>query len=68
MLNAQEIAFFNVFGFIVLRKVFDSQKMFDMSEAFNEIAVFDRDGKKFEGERRQDLYLSGQQSFKDLQI
>ena len=68
MLNAQEIAFFNVFGFIVLRKVFDSQKMFDMSEAFNEIAVSDRDGKKFEGERRQDLYLSGQQSFKDVEI
>jgi len=68
MLNAQKIAFFNVFGFIVLRKVFDSQKMLDMSESFNEIAVSDRDGKKFEGERRQDLYLSGQQSFKDVEI
>ena len=68
MLNDQEIAFFNVFGFIVLRKVFDSQKMFDMSESFNEIALADRDGSEFKGEKRQDLYLSDRPGFKNIEI
>ena len=68
MLNAQEIAFFNVFGFIVLRKIFKPERVADMSESFDQIAVFDRDGKEFEGEQRQDLYLSDQSGFKNIEI
>ena len=67
MLNAQEIAFFDVFGFIILRKIFNPERVADMSESFDQIAVFDRDGGEFEGERRQDLYLSDQSGFKNIE-
>ena len=68
MLNAQEIAFFDVFGFIVLRKVFNSERVAEMSEAFNGIAIFDREGKEFEGEKRQDIYLSDKNGFEQIEI
>ena len=65
-LSSQQIAFFDVFGYLVLRNVFDEDQVKAMSDDFDAVALADRDGKEFDGERRQNITLGETESFKDL--
>ena len=66
ILTPQQIAFFNVFGFLVLRNVFDEAKIRHMSHDFDAIAYADRDGGEFKGEKRQSINLQNTESFRNL--
>ena len=65
-LSSQQVAFFDVFGYLVLRNVFDEDQVQAMSDDFDSVALADRDGKEFDGERRQNITLGETESFKDL--
>ena len=65
-LNAQQIAFFDVFGYLVLPKVFNEEKIAAMSKDFDAVALADRDGKEFEAVYSVGVALEDTDSFKDL--
>ena len=51
-----QIAYFQTFGFLVLRQVFDQEEMAAFSTRFDEMLAEDRGGIPFPGESRQSLY------------
>ena len=65
-LNAQQIAFFDVFGYLVLPKVFNEEEITAMSKDFDAVALADRDGKEFEAVYSVGVALEDTDSFKDL--
>ena len=65
-LTAQQVAFWEVFGYLVLPKVFDASEVDAMSKDLDEKASADRGGDDFEGERRQDVDLVEAPSFKSV--
>ena len=66
LLSAQQIAFFDVFGYLVLPKVFNQDQVKAMSRDFDSVALADRDGKEFDAKQRQNIRLGDTDSFKDL--
>ena len=52
----EQIAHFEAFGFIVLRKAFSSDEMDAIGAEIDRILAADRDGKPFAGEDRQGVY------------
>ena len=65
-LNAQQIAFWEVFGFLKLPQVFQASEVEAMCRDLDERALADREGEDFQGERRQDVSLNDAPSFKGL--
>ena len=65
-LSKQQIAFFEVFGYLVLPKIFNEEQVAAMSKDFDAVALADRDGKEFEAMQRQNIALGDTDSFKDL--
>ena len=65
-LSAQDIAFFDVFGYLILPQLFNQEEVSELSNDFEKIALADRDGKDFEGEKRQDIALIDTPSWKRL--
>ena len=65
-LTPQQIDFYNVFGYLVLREVFSKNEMRAMSEDFDAVALADREGSEFGGVRRQSIDLQNTDSFGNL--
>ena len=63
-LSAQDIAFFDVFGYLILPQLFNQEEVLELSNDFEKIALADRDGKDIEGEKRQDIALIDTPSWK----
>ncbi len=53
MLTAEQVAHFETFGFVIRRQCFSTNEMEEISEAFDEVLTEDRQGKPFDGEKRQ---------------
>jgi len=53
MLTAEQQAHFATFGFIVLRQAFSPAEMAEISRAFDEVLEADRQGRPFDGLKRQ---------------
>ena len=56
MITAEQIAYFQTFGFLVLRQAFSSSEIAGISQAFDDLLVQDRQGQPFPGQKRQALY------------
>ena len=65
-LTPQQVAFFDVFGYLVLRKVFNKDQMRAMSKDFDVVAFADRGGSEFKAVRQQSINLQNTDSFRDL--
>ena len=65
-LTAQQVAFWDVFGYLILPKVFGPSEVEAMTRDLDERALSDRGGDDFQGERRQDVSLSDAPSFSGL--
>ena len=65
-LTAQQVAFWDTFGYLVVPKVFNASEVEAMSKELDERAIDDRGGDEFKGERRQDVSLSDAPSFKGI--
>ena len=65
-LTPQQIDFYNVFGYLVLREVFSKNEMRAMSDDFDAVALADREGSEFGGVRRQSIDLQNTDSFGNL--
>ena len=68
VLTAQQVAFFNVFGYLVLPQVFDPGEVEALCRDFDEKALSDRDGDEFEAEKRQDIDLGGFGTWENLGV
>jgi ectoine hydroxylase-related dioxygenase (phytanoyl-CoA dioxygenase family) len=53
MLTAEQQAHFATFGFIVLRQAFSAAEMAEISREFDEVLTADRQGRPFDGAKRQ---------------
>ena len=67
-LNAQQIAFFDVFGYLVLPKVFNEEEIAAMSKDFEALALADRDGKEFDADRRQNISVTETESWHNIEV
>ncbi len=65
-LTAQQVAFWEVFGYLIMPKVFYASEVEAMSKDLDAKAAADRGGDDFEGERRQDVDLIEAPSFKSV--
>ena len=54
-LSPQQVAFYDAFGFIVLRQIFSCDEMQLIEHDFETVMLEDRDGEPFKGEERQAL-------------
>ena len=68
VLTAQQVAFFNVFGYLVLPQAFDAGEVETLSRDFDDKALSDRDGDKFDSEQRQDIDLGNVGSWENLGV
>ena len=53
MLNAEQLAHFETFGYLVLRQAFSPEETAEISRAFDDVLATDRRGQAFDGEKRQ---------------
>ena len=53
MLTAEQISYFETFGFLVMRQYFSTQETDAITREFDELIETDRKGKPFEGKERQ---------------
>ena len=65
-LSAQDVAFFDLFGYLILPNLFNEEEVQELSDDFEKIALADRGGEDFKGERRQDIALIDTPSWKHL--
>ena len=56
MITEEQVAYFQTFGFLVLRQAFQPDEMDAISKKFDELLDNERDGQPFPGESRQSLY------------
>ena len=56
MITEEQIAYFQTFGFLVLRQAFQPDEMDAISQKFDELLDKERGGQPFPGESRQSLY------------
>ena len=56
MVTAEQLAHFETFGFLALRKAFSREEVMAISEEFDRLLDEDREGEPFPGETRQSLY------------
>lgn len=55
-ITSEKAAFFQTFGFCVLRQAFSADEMTAIGEEFDDLLSLDRKGKPFPGKKRQSLY------------
>lgn len=55
-LTSDQIMFFNVFGFLVLKQLFSSQEMNTITNAFSDVMQRERAGHEFTGDQRQAVF------------
>ena len=53
MLTAEQITHFETFGFLIRLQCFSAAEMEEISNAFDDVLTADRQGKPFDGEKRQ---------------
>ncbi len=56
MLSAEQKAYFEIFGFIVMRECFSLAEMAEISAKFDQALTEDRQGQPFDGEKRHCVY------------
>jgi len=56
MLTLAQQAYFETFGFIVLRQAFTSDEIASITQEFDQALALDRQGKAFSGEKRQGVF------------
>jgi len=54
-LTDEQVRFFEVFGFLVLRHAFDKAEMDTIIDGYSAVLADDRSGKDFEGDKRQEV-------------
>ena len=60
--TTEQKAFYNAFGFLIIRQLFSAQEMNRISSTFDEMLTADRDGEPFPGIKRQSLYTIAEKS------
>ena len=56
MITAEQLAYFETFGYLVLRQAFSKEEMNAISEEFDRMLYEERQGEPFPGKTRQSLY------------
>ena len=56
VITEEQIAYFQTFGFLVLRQAFQPDEMDAITQKFDELLDKERGGQPFPGESRQSLY------------
>ena len=60
--TTEQKAFYNAFGFLIIRQLFSAREMNRISSTFDEMLTADRDGEPFPGIKRQSLYTIAEKS------
>ena len=67
-LTQQQVAFFEVFGYLVLPRLFSDSEIVEMSEDFDKTALKDRGGVDFDADRRQDISLTETKGWHNIEV
>ena len=65
-LNAQQIAFWELFGYLVVKGMFNTEEMEIASKEFDEQGIESREGAEFEGIKREGFPLDHRLVFRDM--
>ena len=67
-LTQQQVAFFEVFGYLVLPGLFSDSEIVEMSEDFDKTALDDRGGADFDADRRQNITLTETKGWHNIEV
>ena len=67
-LTQQQVAFFEVFGYLFLPRVFSDSEIVEMSEDFDKTALDDRGGADFDADRRQNITLTQTKGWHNIEV
>ena len=67
-LTQQQVAFFEVFGYLVLPRLFSDSEIVEMSEDFDKTALDDRGGADFDADRRQNISLTETKGWHNIEV
>jgi len=67
-LTQHQVAFFEVFGYLFLPRVFSDSEIVEMSEDFDKTALDDRGGADFDADRRQNITLTQTKGWHNIEV